>query len=300
MNTPGPRQVKVGTRGSALAIAQTRWVISQLESAISGIELIEVVISTTGDIRSYDPLLGDGIFVKEIQSALVDGRIDVAVHSLKDLPTQPSEGTEIAAIPVREDPREALVGSTLAALPHGARIGTGSPRRSAQIRASRSDLVPVSIRGNVGTRVAKVGVEVDAVMLAAAGLKRLGLSSDELFDPELILPAPGQGALAIETRTQDPLSKMLSVLHDPATRASVVAERVVLSKLGGGCLLPVAAFGRVIGGRLLLDARVVSPDGARDIRARDEGDPAKPLAVARRVADTLIKAGAREVLAEHE
>lgn len=260
----------------------------------------EVIIHTTGDIRSYDPHLGDGIFVKEIQAALIEDRIDAAVHSLKDLPTEPAKGTEITAITLREDARDAIVGGTLAGLPKGARVGTGSSRRSAQLKAARQDLVTVGIRGNVNTRIGKVGTEVDAVILAMAGLKRLGLEADDVLPFDVMMPAPGQGALAIETREAAEAARWFTHLHDEHTRAAVVAERVVLSKLGGGCLLPVAAYGRIEGERLLLDARVVSPDGERDLSASSDGPVDKPLAVARTVATELIASGAREVLAAHE
>lgn len=293
------RTIRVGTRGSALALAQTRAVIAAAANVHPDDVFEEVVIHTTGDVRSYDPHLGDGIFVKEIQAALVEGRIDAAVHSLKDLPTEPAKGTEIAAITVREDARDGIVGATLAVLPQGARVGTGSSRRSAQLKATRPDLVTVGIRGNVNTRIAKVGTEVDAVVLAMAGLNRLGLEADEVLPYEVVMPAPGQGALAIETRQGDETSRWFAHLHDEHTRAAVVAERVVLSKLGGGCLLPVAAYARVEEGDLLLDARVVSPDGMQDLKASSRGSVDKPLAVARTVANQLISSGAREVLAAH-
>lgn len=273
--------------------------IDRIRARHPELDVEEQVIHTRGDHGPQDRLLGDGIFVKEIQAALASGQVDIAVHSLKDLPTQPAEGTSIAAIPERADPRDCLVGARLADLPKGATVGTGSQRRSAQLKGLRPDLEVVAIRGNVPTRLAAVGDRVDAVMLAAAGLERLGLVADEIFAADVILPAPGQGAIAIEVRQGSAVADQLAFLHDASTRDAVVAERVVLSKLGGGCLLPLGAWGRIVGDELLLDARVVSPDGSREARGSGDGPADKPLAVARRVADALVKGGAKELLADY-
>lgn len=276
---------------------QTEWVLDRLRQLAPEMNFAPQVITTTGD-KSATARRGDGVFVKEIQRALLEGEIQLAVHSLKDLPTLPVAGVSIAAIPERFDPRDALVGSTLAALSPGSKIGTGSPRRAAQLRRLRPDLEVQSIRGNVPTRVEKArsGV-VDAVILAAAGLGRLGIEADEIFDAEVILPAPGQGALAVEVRSDDhELFRVVSALDDPTTRASVVAERMVLRELGGGCMLPVAAYGRVEDGALIIDATVVSSSGGREARARGVGDPLRPEEVAQEVAERLVEHGALELL----
>jgi len=307
-------------------LAQSNWVALRLLELAGGPAFELVQIKTSGDSeggRSFpegqagsagalpggggdpartSPVLGDGIFVKEIQRALLSGEVDLAVHSLKDMPTEPVKGLIIAAIPVREDPSDALVGATLLTLGAGARVGTSSPRRAAQLRRLRPDLNVLPIHGNVPTRVDRVAAgEFDAVMLATAGLIRLGLPADEIFDPGVVLPAPGQGALAIEVREQDgDLAGLVGRLHDPSTHSSVAAERRVLSDLGGGCLLPVAAWGRVEardgGDRLVLDAAVTSADGKVQIRESDEDDPGRYLPLAKSVARSLIRGGAREIL----
>lgn len=290
------RTLIVGTRGSALALAQAQSVISSLQRA--GVSCREMIIQTDGD-RSPDLPAGDGVFVKQIQRHLLDGTIDVAVHSLKDVPTQPVDGLAQVAIPPRADPREALVGSTLDALGPGARVGTSSPRRAAQLRAARNDIVPVAIRGNVPTRIAKARTpDYDAVLLACAGLERLGLAdrADEVFPLDRFLPAPGQGALLVEMRAGDPLRSTAARLDDPATRIAVEAERAVLRALGGGCMLPVAAFGAIDGESLDLHARVVSPDGRRDVRAGERGPARDAPALAASVARTLEHRGAMELI----
>ena len=289
---------RVGTRGSSLARAQSAWVIERLRALAPDRDWEPVVVTTTGDTSAAAPR-GSGVFVKELQMALLDETIDVAVHSLKDLPTDPVPGLTIAAIPERADPREALVGAQLGGLGAGARVGTGSPRRSAQLRRLRPDLEVTPIRGNVPTRIDKVHAgELDAVMLAAAGLGRLGIAADWLFDPEVVLPAPGQGALGIEAREGDVDAGLLAALDDPATRAAVLAERAVLAELGGGCMLPVAAYGRLRSGTLLVEGSVTSPDGARQAWARAEGDPASPADLGARVAKELVVLGALEILDE--
>lgn len=289
----GASQLKAGTRGSRLALAQTAWVIQQLARHIDLTIEPEVV-----EMKSDHMPLGDGIFVKDIQRALLEGNVDIGVHSLKDLPTAPALGLVIAAIPVRADPREALVGATLESLPEAARVGTSSPRRKAQMHYLRPDVRVDAISGNVDTRIRKVEAgEYNAVMLAAAGLERLGIKADEILPFDAALPAPGQGALAVEVRSADgDLAGLVSGIHHWETRNCVVAERVILSELGGGCLLPVAAYGRVERGKLVLDASVISADGKVRITERAEGDPAKPVTVGRKVARGLIKQGARDLL----
>lgn len=291
----------VGTRGSALALAQARSIVERL-SAIQPAASFEIrVIKTSGDAPDHPSRLGDGIFVKEIQRALLDREVDLAVHSLKDMPTDPVKGLLVAAIPQREDPREALVGSTLAGLAAGARVGTSSPRRMAQLRRLRPDVHVAPLRGNVPTRIEKVhSGQWDAIMLAAAGLWRLGLPADDVLDPRDVLPAPGQGALAVETTDNEPqLADMLSRIHDGPTRDCVAAERRVLRELGGGCLLPLAAYGRVEeGDRLVLDVAVTSPDGKVQIREHAEGPRADYFGIAKKAARALIARGAKTILEE--
>lgn len=288
---PDARSVVAGSRGSRLARAQTEWVLKQL--AVDA----EVRIVTTEGDRSGKPARGDGLFVKEIEHALLTEEIDFAVHSLKDMPTAPVEGLQIAAIPTRADAREVLVGSTLTDLKPGAKIGTSSPRRSAQLLALRPDVMPTPIRGNVPTRIDKARAgEFDAVLLAAAGLERLGLlgETDEMFEYEVILPAPGQGALAVQCREDDDLAEILAQIDDPECRTATQAERDVLRALGGGCMLPVAAFGVVVDGVLSLRARVVSADGRRIAESTGEGK--NPEYVVDGVVAELIDRGAKELL----
>jgi hydroxymethylbilane synthase len=287
--------LRIGTRGSDLARAQTAWVAEHLAPAGNLVETI--VITTTGD-RDRGATLGTGVFVKELQTALLDRRIDVAVHSLKDLPTEATPGLVLAAIPTRADPRDALVGAPLRRLPAGASVGTGSPRRAAQLRRLRPDLAVVAIRGNIPTRIGRArSGELAAVMLAAAGLERLGLAPDELLGTDLVLPAPGQGALAIEVREADAACRSsLAPLDDASTRAAVLAERAVLRELGGGCMLPVAAYGRVLDGVLLLEGSVTSADGTAQALARAEGDPARPGELGAQVAKELVDLGALDLL----
>jgi hydroxymethylbilane synthase len=286
----------VGTRGSRLARAQTAWVIERLRAALPDRRWLEVLISTTGD-QNGTIALGTGVFVKEIEQALLDGAVDVAVHSLKDLPTEPTPGLTIAAIPERADPRDCLVGGRLEDLPDGARVGTGSPRRAAQLRRLRPGLEVVAIRGNVPTRVDKVrSGEVEAVMVAAAGLGRLGMPADFFFDPDVVLPAPGQGALAIQTREGEDLASLVAAVDHPPTRSAATAERAVLAELGGGCMLPVATYARQEGGVLVVEAAVTSDDGTRQVRARASGDPAKSVALGAGVAERLVDLGAVDLL----
>ncbi|MEA2592775.1 MAG: hydroxymethylbilane synthase [Actinomycetota bacterium] len=288
----------VGTRGSRLARAQTAWVIERLRDAVPDRRWLEVLISTAGD-QSASLALGTGVFVKEIEQALLEGAIDVAVHSLKDLPTEPTPGLTIAAVPERADPRDSLVGGRLDDLPDGARVGTGSPRRGAQLRRLRPGLDVVPIRGNVPTRVDKVRTgQVEAVMVAAAGLGRLGIPADDFFDPEVILPAPGQGALAIQSREDDELASLVAALDHPPTRSATTAERAVLASLGGGCMLPIATYARHEGGVLVVEAAVTSDDGTRQVRARASGDPAAAEELGASVAERLADLGAMELLQE--
>jgi hydroxymethylbilane synthase len=290
--------LRIGTRGSKLALVQARWVADQLQALSPDLEVSLEVIDSKPVLKAGNPNLGDGIFVKEIQNALLDGKADIGVHSLKDLPTAPVEGLKVGAIPMRADAREALVGNTLRGLPREARVGTSSPRRTAQLRHLRPDLVVVPLNGNIPTRIAKVAAgDCDAAMLAAAGLGRLGIAPDELIPIHLALPAPGQGALAVEVRSDAPLvAELVGQMHHQATADEVEAERAVLSNLGGGCLLPVSAYGLSDGEVLVLEARVISSDGGVEIKHIARGPAADRFNMAAEVARNLIDQGAREML----
>ena len=290
--------VKIGTRGSKLALSQTRQITEQL-NAVGGFEAEIVPIKTDGDILTgpLSQMGGTGVFAAELRSAILDGRVDVAVHSLKDLPTAAVPGLALAAVPVRADARDALCsrdGLKLTELPVGATVGTGSPRRAAQLLAARSDLVIVDICGNVDTRLArvpglpgnpaaervdgKVG-DLDAVVLAAAGLGRIGRldTVTEFIDTQVMLPAPGQGALALECRSADTaltgvLGQSLAAVDDPDTRLAVTAERALLARLEAGCSAPVGALAHRKGSMLHLETVVVSVDGARSLRLKKATD----------------------------
>lgn len=266
--------LRLGTRRSRLAMTQSSFV-AELLTLTTGraVELVEVV--THGDV-SREPLStigGTGVFASALREALERGEVDLAVHSLKDLPTAAVPGLALAAVPEREDPRDALVaagGATLSTLPDGARVGTGSPRRAAQLRAARPDLQVVDVRGNVPRRLAMVADgELDAVVLARAGLVRLGLDAQitEIIDPDVLLPAPGQGALAVECRADDAVTAAACAGLDHAlSRAEVTAERALLAALEAGCTSPIGALARAdAGGSVHLRAVVMSPDGSRSI-----------------------------------
>jgi len=295
----------IGTRGSQLARWQAEWVRGRLTQ--HGVPAELVVIQTRGDAevdRPLHELEGKGFFTKEIEDALLDGRIDVAVHSLKDLPTRLPPGLALGAIPARHDPREALInGRSLHALATGTRIGTSSLRRVSQVRFLRPDLEVVPLRGNVPTRVRKVesGEGLDAALLAIAGLERLGLGAKgAIVDPLDVMPAPGQGALGIEIREQDVATRQaLQPLHDAASAAAVSAERALLAALGGGCQAPVAAWVemRDAGSAMRLYGRVMERDGAAQLTASTELDPQRPEAAGEAVARLLEAEGATSLLA---
>ena len=295
--------IRLGTRRSALATTQSTLVADALRARGHDVELVTIV--TEGDI-SRAPLRtlgGTGVFAAALRAALVRGEVDVAVHSLKDLPTAPHPDLVVAAVPPREDPRDAVVardGSTLAGLGPEARIGTGSPRRVAQLNALGWGLRPQDVRGNVDTRLRLVedGV-VDAVVLAYAGLRRLGLADrvTEVLDPIQMLPAPGQGALAVECREDDEqVLASLRILDDPDTRAAVTAERGVLAELGAGCAAPVGALAEVVddldAAILSLRAVVAATDGSGDLRRSITGPLGEAEDLGRRLARTLIADGA--------
>jgi hydroxymethylbilane synthase len=301
-------KIRLGTRGSALATTQSGMVAESLVAAGArhGIEVeVELVtITTHGDISkaSLVGLSEVGVFVTALRTSLLAGECDVVVHSLKDMPTAPAEGLELAALPIREDVRDALCanGRKLAGLPTGARVGTGSPRRSAQILSLRSDLVAVPIRGNVDTRLAMVGKDLDAVVLAAAGLHRLGRGDEasELFDPADMLPAPGQGALAVEIAADAPveLAELVRSLDDADTRAAVTAERAALAVLDAGCSAPVGAFATVDGGSLSLTVRVMNLDGTLALTEKASGRAGDALSLGRAAAYALLGRGAASLM----
>jgi hydroxymethylbilane synthase len=300
-------RVRIATRGSALALAQSGAVARALEAAL-GCETELVPLVTSGD-RLADASLaavgGKGLFVKEIEEALLDGRADLAVHSAKDLPAQVHAGLALAAFPPRADARDALVGrapgTKLTALRQGARVGTGSARRASQLRALRPDLEVVPLRGNVDTRLRRlVERDLDAIVLACAGLERLGLADviQERIDPALVLPAVGQGTLALQTRAGDALEARVRALDDATTRACLAAERAFLVALEGDCFVPLAAFAEVTGdGRLRLRALVASPDGRALVRSEQWAGLAQAEQAGRRAADEVRAAGGDAILA---
>ncbi|RJK96084.1 hydroxymethylbilane synthase [Vallicoccus soli] len=302
--------LRLGTRRSTLALTQSRHVADALTAATGrAVELVEV--TTQGDV-SRAPLAqigGTGVFVSALREALLEERVDLAVHSLKDLPTGPADGLALAAVPPREDPRDVLCardGLTLGELPAGARVGTGSPRRAAQLRGLGLGLEVVDVRGNVDTRLRLVhDGEVDAVVLARAGLARLGRLDEvtEVLDPLQVLPAPGQGALAVECRADDRTTHdLLAVLDDPATRAAVTAERTLLAALEAGCSAPVGAHAVVAEGdegpELYLRAVVASVDGSASARLSAYGRLDDPAGLGSRLAADLLAEGVADLMGE--
>lgn len=274
-------------------------------AARTGHEAELVGVTTEGDVSKENlaQIGGTGVFVNGLREKVLAGEVDFAVHSLKDLPTQSAEGITLAAIPTRDDPRDALCGAAkLADLPHGARVGTGSPRRMAQLRALRPDLDVVPIRGNADTRLRKVSDgDFDAVILAFAGLvriKRLEAVS-EVFDPSQMLPAPGQGALALECRAdRTDLVEILAKLDDPDSRAAVTAERALLARLEAGCSAPVGAYAALEDRTLHLIGVVAGYDGERQIRLSKSGHPAEAERLGRELADQMIAEGADQLMGE--
>jgi hydroxymethylbilane synthase len=298
--------LRIGTRGSPLALWQAQHVQGLLRGVTERpVELVE--IETSGD-RVRDVALtqigGDGVFTKEIQRALLAGAVDVAVHSLKDLPTTHVEGLALAAVPARGPVGDVFVSRRHARfdeLPNGAVVGTSSLRRRAQALHRRPDLRLVNLRGNVETRLRKLEAEgLDAIILARAGLERLGLSGHvtEVLSTDWMLPAVGQGALGLECRADDRETlTLLGLLNDPPTRQAVLAERAMLRGLGGGCLVPIGALAALRGAELTLRGVVLPPDGTRRVEAEASGPSDQPEALGRRVAEALLARGAGELLA---
>jgi hydroxymethylbilane synthase len=298
------KKLRLGTRASPLARWQAEWVAARLKEQGVGVELVP--ITTQGDVKTgpLGQIGGQGLFTKELQRALVDGQIDLAVHSLKDLPTAPVDGLLVAAVPVRESTADVMVSNKagrIEELPHAARIGTGSLRRKAQLLHLRSDLVVEDIRGNVETRLRKLDEGAyDAIILAEAGLARLGLAGriKQVIPRTIMLPAVGQGALGIETRADDVRTRsLLAPLDHEPTHLAVVAERTLLFTLRAGCLAPVGALAMAEGQRLTLSAVVLSPDGKSRIAAAAAMTTSDAIYLGQVVAEELLSQGAAELIA---
>jgi hydroxymethylbilane synthase len=299
-------RLTIGTRGSMLARWQAEWVKTRLLAAHPGLDVSLAIIKTTGDRILDVPLAnvgGKGLFVKEIEEALLAGTVDLAVHSMKDVPTVLPDPLHLAAIPPREDPSDALVsrqGLPLAQLPAGAAIGTSSLRRQAQLLAYRADFNIVSLRGNLDTRLRKVADGVmDAIVLAAAGLRRLGWEAriTERLSPEVCLPAIGQGALGIECRRDDErVNRLVAALDDPDTRTCVEAERAFLARLEGGCQVPIAAHATLAGERLTLRGLIAGVRGERVLRDETAGASTDGPALGRELAERLLGRGGDALL----
>jgi hydroxymethylbilane synthase len=299
-------QIRLGTRASRLALAQSGWVADALRRGHPGLEVTLVPITTSGDRRADERLAdvgGKGLFLKEIEDALLAGSVDFAVHSMKDVPAVLPAGLVLAAVPVRADARDVLVGTRgrgIAGLAPGARVGTGSVRRRVQLAAARPDLEIVPLRGNVETRLRRIDERVvDAVVLAAAGLARLGLGAVDAvpLDPDEILPAVGQGALALECRAGDEtMRRRLASLSDAEAESAVAAERGFLVGIGGDCNTPLAAYARRDGARVTLRAMVSDPTGARRLDERGDAPAAEAAALGHAVAQRLLARGAGELL----
>lgn len=297
--------IRIGTRGSALALAQAGWVKHRLETEYPGLRIDISVIKTSGDRFLDTPIKaigGKGIFVKEIEEALLRNEIDLAVHSMKDLPMEIPLGLTIAAVPLREDPRDVLVDldhKALRDLSPGRRVGTGSLRRRSQLLNYRPDLSLVAIRGNIDTRLKKLERgEVDALVMAVAGLVRLGWQDrvTEYLPPEICLSAVAQGALALESRDGDPAVAQVAFLHDRSTAAEIRAERAFLRRLGGGCQIPVGARAWMAGRQIRLMGMVADVDGIKLFRGEVSGRVEESDNLGRELAERLLKQGAGEVL----
>jgi len=319
MNETGKKRILIiGSRGSRLALTQTKFIQAEIRRLAPEIETRIEIIKTSADkdtITSLRASGGAGVFVKELEQSLLRGEIDLAVHSMKDVPTAVADGLRVAAVPEREDARDALIISrnvqqvipagkapALYELPEGARVGTGSFRRQAQLMALRPDLRILDIRGNVDTRIGKMeSGGYDAVALASAGLRRLGLQNRISYTLSFgeMLPAPGQGALAIEVRADDAFTNEIAgKLNHPPTALAVAAERDFLERLGGGCNVPIAIYACVNQGVLEMDALAAAPDGKRVARDKISGDPEKSADLCAELAERILLAGGREILHE--
>jgi len=299
-------RVRIGSRGSTLALAQANWVKQRLVEQYADLQVDVTLIKTRGDRFVDTPIPaigGKGIFTKEIEEALLSKDIDIAVHSMKDLPTQFPDGLTIAAVPAREDARDVLLSRDnrrVNDLPTGARLATGSLRRRTQLLHYRGDLAVVPIRGNIDTRLRKLdGGEADALVLAAAGLKRIGRADriTEYLPDEVCVSAVAQGALGIESRDDGSVRQLLAFLHDRTSHAEVVAERALLNRLGGGCHVPIGARARAEGDTLKIIGIVASPDGKTICKDMLAGDIVMAAALGRNLAERLLKDGADKILA---
>jgi hydroxymethylbilane synthase len=308
------KKVIIGTRSSKLALWQAEWVKSELQRMNPGLEVELNKIKTTGDKILDVPLAqvgGKGLFVKEIEEALLKGEADLAVHSMKDVPTEFPDGLYLPVICRREDPRDAFISGRAGSrfkiksyrdLPQGASIGTSSLRRACQLLSSRPDLKIMQLRGNLDTRLRKLDEgQFDAIILAAAGVKRLGWSDriTELIPAEFSLPAIGQGAIGIECRIgDDAINNLIKPLNDNTTALCVRAERACLKKLEGGCQVPIAAYALIMDGRIIIDGLVGSVSGDKIIRAHREGDSSEPEALGTALGEELLSRGADKILSE--
>ena len=298
--------IRIGTRGSALALAQSGWVKARIEAAYPDVKAELVRITTKGDKILDSPLSkigGKGLFIKEIEEALLREEVDIAVHSMKDVPAELPVGLEIPLLPKREDPRDAFVSKEygdLDSLPEGAAVGTGSLRRSAQLLHARPDLEVIPLRGNVDTRLKKLeSSRMDAIILAAAGLRRLGLSHKitSILSPEAFLPAAGQGAIGLELRKDDrELVSILGFIHHKATALAVQAERAFLEELVGGCQVPLGALATMEADGLILQGIVAELDGSRIVRDQEIGPKDKAEEIGRTLAKRILSAGADGIL----
>jgi len=301
-------ELRIGTRGSRLALRQAEEVAGELRQRFPETSFSIITIKTMGDKILDVPLArvgGKGLFVKEIEEALLNGQVDLAVHSAKDIPTEIPQGLAMGAFTRREDPYDVLIskdGKGFKSLPLRAKIGTSSLRRRAQLLHHRPDLEIVPLRGNIDTRLRKLSsLGLDAIVVAAAGLCRLGLEDQitEHIPEEILLPAIGQGALGIEIRVYDPLvAELVQTLDHPETHKTVTAERAFLRRLGGGCQVPIAAHGRIVNGRLTLCGMVARPDGKGMVRERLEGDPHRAEELGTALAERLLAIGGDRILRE--
>ena len=299
--------VRIGTRASLLALWQANWVKSRLEDLHPGIEIVLIHIRTEGD-RIEVPLFqlgGKGLFVKDLEDALIRGEVDLAVHSAKDLPAVIPEELALSAFPAREDPRDALLsrpGVSWREFPRGGRIGTSSPRRKAQLLHLRADLEVVPLRGNLDTRIRKLSTEnLDGILLASAGLRRMGWESkaSDFFDPETMVPAIGQGVMAIETHRQNSRAReLVADLNHRPTGLELEAERAFLRELGGGCQIPIAGLARMREDRIRLVGLISSSDGKRIVRGEKAGAAGEAGTLGRNLAEELLSRGGAEILQE--